>query len=757
MANRFANILPGSLTARQDSQIPDTFQKSESTNRFANIMPAVKGGKSSTPSIKSAPAPIAPIKKFNAVRQTLDLIKHVRENPALPTESLTGRVVDLIRQIQKSPSPKYPNTQLKQGVDESLDANFKNIPIVGAGYEAAKQSLTGSLNAVAGGVTKAFYGKTAPERAGGLLTAALSGYFAPISAGFSGATTAIEDIPGLQLAKFFHKEMDMSKEQIFEQAQISANDLPESIRGWWKEVLLPGASTALDILTYKKAGEVFGKADVGRVKEFVKTNIGKYFIKKAQEAVKDAYQKEINTTQIKPEFKMETPKTPELNFESFAEKLVNENPEMQALRNQTGNFKIEKPLPEIAPGHVALPNGKVIKSSDISKYDNQGRRIVPEEYTIQPSGEVTKNPAILSEKFRESVKPFVETHGLSDYTKEDYTQMKVALTSDGKTGYAIKPNGELISVHNKGEKGAGKGAVIDAIENGATKLDAYDGKLVKYYKQFGFEEVRREKWNDQYAPKEWDYEKYGKPDVVYMELNPKKYAEYISRESEAGHRRVDFERSFRPVSGGDRSVGQGAELGKSGLAPGRTNVPPIEGTGEAKARGLSTSVEEKAIEKKISDTLGDLPQYKTLNLKDQAQKAVELMDKDYEQAKRIAMGQESPPTDILPESVYVAVEARAVKEGDINTLRDLATMSGLTGEATTMGQRIRTLGEIDPESPLSGIMDVQKVREKKLTDKIGDKKVKQEKQKIKDEIKQSIKKSAPTKETWQSFISSLQC
>jgi hypothetical protein len=69
----------------------------------------------------------------------------------------------------------------------------------------------------------------------------------------------------------------------------------------------------------------------------------------------------------------------------------------------------------------------------------------------------------------------------------------------------------------------------------------------------------------------------------------------------------------------------------------------------------------------------------------------------------------------LPESVFVAVEQKAIAEGDVNTLRELAT-GKLTSEATTMGQRIRALGEREPDSPVKAIQDVVSARAKGVKD-----------------------------------------
>lgn len=191
--------------------------------------------------------------------------------------------------------------------------------------------------------------------------------------------------------------------------------------------------------------------------------------------------------------------------------------------------------------------------------------------------------------------------------------------------------------------------------------------------------------------------------------------------------------------------------------PPKGKVAEVPSEGETKVRGLAKGVEEKAIENKLTQSFSDLPEYQTVNMKEQASKAQELLTKDPEMARRVAMGEELPPEGVLPESVFVAIENKAIKEGDVATLKDLATSSGLTSEATTMGQRIRTLAERDPESPVTAINEVNKARkesaQKRLKTKDTNKSHKEEVAKIKDEIK----KVSPTKETWADFIRSIQC
>lgn len=98
--------------------------------------------------------------------------------------------------------------------------------------------------------------------------------------------------------------------------------------------------------------------------------------------------------------------------------------------------------------------------------------------------------------------------------------MRTFLSEDGNVGYAIAPDGDIRNVFNAGgPKGAGAYAVTHAIEQGGSKLDAFDTDLTKIYRDLGFvsDESKRLQWDDQYAPANWDYEQFGRPDVVFMD------------------------------------------------------------------------------------------------------------------------------------------------------------------------------------------------------------------------------------------------
>ena len=105
----------------------------------------------------------------------------------------------------------------------------------------------------------------------------------------------------------------------------------------------------------------------------------------------------------------------------------------------------------------------------------------------------------------------------SDYTPEQLAEMEMHLSADSKVGYLLTKEKHIGNVFNNGgPKGSGTLAVLDAIKRGAQTLDCYDAVLPSIYAKCGFVPTARIKFNDEFAPKNWDYEKYGRPDIVIM-------------------------------------------------------------------------------------------------------------------------------------------------------------------------------------------------------------------------------------------------
>ncbi len=116
----------------------------------------------------------------------------------------------------------------------------------------------------------------------------------------------------------------------------------------------------------------------------------------------------------------------------------------------------------------------------------------------------------------------------------DYEQARLYLTDDGNAGFAIMPDGDIVSVFNAGgspHKKVSYGLIQLAVEQGGIKLDAFDTYLTEIYAAVGFKPVGRVAWDDQFAPKGWDKKRMaefpstftdnpGEPDLVTMVYDP---------------------------------------------------------------------------------------------------------------------------------------------------------------------------------------------------------------------------------------------
>lgn len=111
------------------------------------------------------------------------------------------------------------------------------------------------------------------------------------------------------------------------------------------------------------------------------------------------------------------------------------------------------------------------------------------------------------------------------YSQEEYQGMKLYLLNDGAkkgvAGVAVKPDGDIVSVFKHPDctiKGVvPKYLMQKALDNGGTKLDCFDGFLPNLYGKLGFVETGRAKFDPEYAPEDWNYERDGTPDIVFMQ------------------------------------------------------------------------------------------------------------------------------------------------------------------------------------------------------------------------------------------------
>ncbi|MDB9876192.1 hypothetical protein OAC75_01280 [Pseudomonadales bacterium] len=108
------------------------------------------------------------------------------------------------------------------------------------------------------------------------------------------------------------------------------------------------------------------------------------------------------------------------------------------------------------------------------------------------------------------------------YPQKKYKDMRLFITDDGSAGYALKPNGDVVSAFSSGtHKGVAQNILLHAVEQGGVKLDAFDTVLPDLYSTMGFRESGRIPWLDKEAPEDWNKAVFrafnaGEPDVSFM-------------------------------------------------------------------------------------------------------------------------------------------------------------------------------------------------------------------------------------------------
>lgn len=179
-------------------------------------------------------------------------------------------------------------------------------------------------------------------------------------------------------------------------------------------------------------------------------------------------------------------------------------------------------------------------------------------------------------------------------------------------------------------------------------------------------------------------------------------------------------------------------------------APKVEGNAVSK---VGKSIETGAIEKKLTEGFGGTAGYDRVVVKEQAQNVADLVNSDLNSARAMVRGEIALPEHIRGASLITGMEDYAVKNGDSEILRELA-QSPLASETSRSAQELRLLAERSPDSPVAALQDIAKTREAMVSKRYGSL------AKAKDTVSAQIKKEIAanrTKETWSSFIESIQC
>lgn len=187
------------------------------------------------------------------------------------------------------------------------------------------------------------------------------------------------------------------------------------------------------------------------------------------------------------------------------------------------------------------------------------------------------------------------------------------------------------------------------------------------------------------------------------------------------------------------------------LKPKTENIPETEKTPSKVAK----SIEAKAIEKGLTEGFKDVAGYDKITIKDQAEKAANLMH-DMNKARNVLRGDEPLPQGLKGEALIKALEDHAMNTGDHKLALEIAK-SPLTAETSAHAQGLRLLAERNPDSISAKIKDVIKTRADKLKAKFKDHNPVKAKSEIRTKINESVERARPKLRHWQDLINEITC
>lgn len=144
---------------------------------------------------------------------------------------------------------------------------------------------------------------------------------------------------------------------------------------------------------------------------------------------------------------------------------------------------------------------------------------------LQRLNKVGYNPLVSPGEFLHFIQKAKENNPFGDsvdtHELDEYTSMKCISFDGGLGGVAVEKDGNIVSVFKHPDsniKGYMRYAMTAAVLNGGTKLDCYSirGALPTMYSRYGFIPVCKIRFNREFAPPNWNYERDGEPDIVFM-------------------------------------------------------------------------------------------------------------------------------------------------------------------------------------------------------------------------------------------------
>jgi len=182
-------------------------------------------------------------------------------------------------------------------------------------------------------------------------------------------------------------------------------------------------------------------------------------------------------------------------------------------------------------------------------------------------------------------------------------------------------------------------------------------------------------------------------------------------------------------------------------------IAPV--TGKGKVSKIAGSINAKSIEQGLTKGYGHLAEYTPIVIKEQAQRATDLINNNIDEARKIIRGETPLPEGLKGTALVTAMEERIKKTANGELASELAA-SPLVSGTSAAAQELRLAAERDPASPVKAIQDINKLLEETIKKRYPGKILNKAKSNLISKIKSEIK-NANTQYSWQTFIESIRC
>ncbi|MCW5944137.1 MAG: hypothetical protein KIS66_18065 [Fimbriimonadaceae bacterium] len=187
-----------------------------------------------------------------------------------------------------------------------------------------------------------------------------------------------------------------------------------------------------------------------------------------------------------------------------------------------------------SPRRLVTPHGEASVSRTYRPSETMAKRFGDAQVEAHPVHELEYTDAN-REWFKKSL---LEVYEGSDVGKQvqdplspnfDLAGARMFVVGEGDAVFALKGDDIVYAGKVPGSKASNVAySMLQlAVDEGGRRLDAFDGFLPEIYSDTGFKAVARLPFDPKYAPRGWNVEEMGKPDIVGMVFDPAHNSRYV--------------------------------------------------------------------------------------------------------------------------------------------------------------------------------------------------------------------------------------